>query len=63
VLGVGLAIVAGKLVASLLYGISPSDPATALGVAAILFVAGIAAAMFPAWRAARVDPAATLKTD
>jgi len=62
-LGIGLAIVGGKLVASLLYGISPSDPATALGVAVILLVAGIAAAMFPAWRAARVDPAATLKTD
>ena len=62
-LGIGLAIVGGKLVASLLYGINPSDPATALGVAVILLVAGIAAAMFPAWRAASVDPAATLKTD
>ncbi len=62
-LGIGLAVLAGKLIASLLYGVTPNDPSTALIVAASLVVAGIIASMLPAWRAASVDPAATLKSD
>jgi putative ABC transport system permease protein len=62
-LGIALAIAAGRLIASLLYGVTPTDPATALGVTVCLVLAGIAAAVLPAWRAASVDPAATLKSD
>jgi len=62
-LGIAAAIVAGRLIASLLYGVTPNDPATAAAVAVCLLVAGVAAASVPAWRAARVDPAATLKSD
>jgi ABC-type antimicrobial peptide transport system permease subunit len=62
-LGIALAIAAGRLIASLLYGVTPSDPATAVGVTVCLVLAGIGAAVLPAWRAATVDPAATLKSD
>jgi ABC-type antimicrobial peptide transport system permease subunit len=62
-LGIAAAIAAGRLIASLLYGVTPNDPATAAAVAVCLLLAGIAAASVPAWRAARVDPAATLKSD
>ena len=61
--GIAAAVVAGRLIASLLYGVTPNDPVTAIGVAVCLLVAGGSAALLPAWRAARVDPAATLKSD
>jgi len=61
--GIAAAIAAGRLIASLLYGVTPNDPATAIGVAACLLLAGGCAALLPAWRAASVDPAATLKSD
>lgn len=63
VIGVALAVVAGKFVASLLYGVAPNDPSTTIGVAVCLLLAGMVAALLPAWRAAKVDPAATLKSD
>ena len=62
-LGIAAAVAAGKLIASLLYGVAPNDPATAIVVAICLLVAGVVAALLPAWRAATVDPAATLKSD
>ena len=61
--GIAAAVVAGRLIASLLYGVTPGDPVTAIGVAVCLLLAGGCAALLPAWRAASVDPAATLKTD
>jgi putative ABC transport system permease protein len=61
--GVLLALAGGKLVASLLYGISPRDPAIMIGAAAVLGVIGIAASVIPAWRAARVDPLSTLRME
>lgn len=61
VLGVAAALVAGRLVASLLYAVAPSDPATISVVAAALLAAGVLAAWLPARRAARTDPAAALR--
>jgi ABC-type antimicrobial peptide transport system permease subunit len=62
-LGVAASIALGKLVATLLYGVTPRDPAV-MGVAAgILLFVGVAAALTPAWRAARVDPVVALRTD
>ncbi|HEX8723822.1 MAG TPA: ABC transporter permease [Gemmatimonadaceae bacterium] len=61
--GVAGALGAGRFIASLLYHVSPRDPAS-LGAAAVvlLFVAG-AASYLPARRAARVDPMTALRTD
>lgn len=61
--GIALALVAGKLVASLLYGISPRDPVVIAAAALMLAVIGLAASVIPAIRAARVNPVTTLRCD
>jgi putative ABC transport system permease protein len=63
VLGVGIAFAAGRLVASLLYGISPHDLPVFIGATISLLVVGILASALPSFRAARVDPVAALRTD
>jgi ABC-type antimicrobial peptide transport system permease subunit len=59
--GLGAAFAAGHAIHSLLYGISPQDPKSL--IAAVIFVALTAAAgtIFPAVRAARVDPMVALR--
>jgi ABC-type antimicrobial peptide transport system permease subunit len=61
--GIALALAAGRFVATLLYGVRPGDPAVELLVAIILVAVGVLAALLPAWRAARVDPASTLRAE
>jgi putative ABC transport system permease protein len=63
VCGVGLALAAGHYVASLLYGVKPSDPTTIALVVVMLLLVGAVAALVPAWRAARVDPVSALRAD
>ena len=63
VIGVVAATFATQALVTMLFGVSRLDPVTYLGVIALLTVtAGIACAI-PAWRAARVDPATTLRAD
>jgi ABC-type antimicrobial peptide transport system permease subunit len=47
--------------ASQLWGTSPWDPATLVGVVIVIVIAGIAACYFPARRATRVDPTVALR--
>lgn len=62
-LGLGGALLASRLVASMLYGVSPTDPTTlGLAVAALLLVAS-AAAYLPARRASRLPPAIALRSE
>jgi ABC-type lipoprotein release transport system permease subunit len=49
------------VIGSFLFGITPHDPVVYVGVAAVLAAAGLAAALVPARRAARVDPLMTLR--
>ena len=63
VCGVGLAVLAGRLVQSLLVGITSRDPLTLAIVSATMLAVAAAAASLPAWRAARVDPATVLRGD
>jgi ABC-type antimicrobial peptide transport system permease subunit len=61
VVGTVLSIWASRLVATLLWGLEPRDPATLVSAALLLAATGGMAAWLPAWRAARLDPAAVLK--
>jgi len=61
--GIALALVGGRFIASLLYGIAPSDPITIAVVTAVLIAAGIAASLGPAWRAGRANPVSVLRDD
>jgi putative ABC transport system permease protein len=66
---VGAGLVAGALVAAgagqfietMLYGVSPLDPFAYVAAAAVLAVAGLAACVVPARRAARIDPMEALR--
>jgi predicted permease len=61
--GLAVAWLGLKSITSLLWGLSPRDPATfGLATAAFLLVAGVAAAI-PAIRASRVDPLTALRTE
>ena len=62
-LGIGLAgAVAGtRMLGALLFEVSPTDPPTLAGAAAIVVVVALAASWIPARRAARVDPVIALR--
>jgi len=62
---IGLGVAAGltRLMSSLLFGISPFDPATYLGGALILAMAAVLASYLPARRASAVDPVDALKAE
>ena len=55
------AFVLTRTLSTLLFGVTPHDPATFAAAAGILTVVALAAAAMPAWRAARTDPAAALR--
>jgi predicted permease len=52
---------AAASVRSLLYGVPPRDPLTILGASAVVVVVALIAAVAPARRAARLDPAGVLR--
>ncbi len=58
--GLAGAVAASQALVAMLFGVSRLDPATYLGVVALLAVVSLIACAVPAWRAARVDPASTL---
>lgn len=62
-LGVCLALMLTRLVANLLYDVSPNDPGTFLLVAFVLAATALAAGGIPAWRAARLDPVKALRQE
>ena len=60
-LGLVGALIVSHLMAGLLYGVSPTDPLTFIGVTLVLTVAALAASYIPAMRAMRVDPLVALR--
>jgi putative ABC transport system permease protein len=61
VVGVGAAFLTTRLMTSELFGVSPTDLRTMTGVPAGLVAVAIVACLIPARRAARLDPAETLR--
>lgn len=61
--GIAAALIAGRWLEPLLYGVEPTDLAVLGTVVALLFSVGLVAAFVPASRAARVDPVRALRVD
>jgi len=62
-LGLGGALLLGRSLQQLLYGVAPSDPPTALAAAGMLSAVALLAAILPADRATRVDPQEALRAE
>ncbi|MBI3415459.1 MAG: ABC transporter permease [Verrucomicrobia bacterium] len=61
--GIAGALAATRLLSSLLFGVSPTDPLTFLGVSLLLLLVAILASWLPARRAAKVDPMEALRCE
>lgn len=61
VIGCGAAMALGRLVGSMLYGVSPRDPLTFTVAAVLLVAVAFAATYFPARRATRIEPMEALR--
>ena len=55
-IGLGLALTLSRFTATLLYGISATDPITFIAVPALLLGIALVAVLVPARRASRIDP-------
>jgi ABC-type antimicrobial peptide transport system permease subunit len=66
-IGVGIGLVVSmittRMLRSLLYDVSATDPLTIAAISGFLLLVSVAAAWGPAWRASRVDPSMTLRAD
>jgi putative ABC transport system permease protein len=62
-LGLAGAIAMSRAIESLLFGVTPTDPATLAAVVAVLLLVAVAACTLPAWRATRLDPTMALRAE
>jgi predicted permease len=62
-IGVAAAIPASRALASQLYGVPPTDPATYTSIVGLLVLVVILATVWPAYKASRVDPMVALRAD
>jgi ABC-type antimicrobial peptide transport system permease subunit len=61
--GLASAWAATRLLRSFLFGVSDHDPLTVVSISLLLLVCGLVAALFPARRAASIDPMQALRTE
>jgi ABC-type antimicrobial peptide transport system permease subunit len=61
--GLLLSLAAGRVVAKILYDVSPSDPLALVTATLMLAAAALLACFFPANRATRVNPITALRTE
>jgi ABC-type antimicrobial peptide transport system permease subunit len=62
-MGTGVALLATRLLASQLFGVTSNDPLTFGGVAVLMMLTALAACYVPARRASRVDPLVALRCE
>jgi ABC-type lipoprotein release transport system permease subunit len=62
-LGVTGAVLVGRYIQTLLFGISPGDPATIFMVTGVILITATVACLIPALRATRVNPLDVLRGD
>jgi ABC-type antimicrobial peptide transport system permease subunit len=62
-IGLATALIAGRLIHALLFGVAPTDVLTLASVAAALACVAILACLLPAHAAARIDPARVLRDE
>jgi ABC-type antimicrobial peptide transport system permease subunit len=62
-LGLGLAVLTGRALASLLFETAPTDPLTFTVVALFLMLVAVTATVLPARRASRIDPVTALRAE
>jgi putative ABC transport system permease protein len=60
-IGLASAVALTRVMASLLFNVAPTDPATLAGVTAVISLVAAGACIIPAWRATRVDPLVVLR--
>ncbi|HYO82902.1 MAG TPA: ABC transporter permease [Bryobacteraceae bacterium] len=62
-IGLGAALVASRLIGSMLFEVKPNDPVVYLTVSVVLAIVTLIASYIPARRAARVDPLTAIRQD
>jgi putative ABC transport system permease protein len=63
IVGLGLALMSGRWLAAMLYGVSPWDAITLGVVTFVVLVVAVTASLLPAIRAARLDPMQVLRDE
>jgi ABC-type antimicrobial peptide transport system permease subunit len=61
IIGIGAALGLSRLLRTLLFQVRPTDFTSYLGATGVMIAVAVAACLLPAWRAARVDPATSLR--
>jgi ABC-type antimicrobial peptide transport system permease subunit len=62
-IGLAGALVLNRLIASLLFGVQPTDTMTIAFVIAAITAVAVIASWLPAWRASRLDPNVVLRDE
>ena len=62
-IGLAGALAVNRLIASLLFGVQPTDTVTIAFVIATITAAAVVASWLPAWRASRLDPNVVLRDE
>jgi putative ABC transport system permease protein len=63
IVGIGCALLLGRFIEGMLYGVRPLDPLTFAVVTAVLALAALLASLIPASKAVRVEPVTALRAD